>query len=299
MTITHRNHTKDQGFSQDYDKIWTFLQSLGLNDQHPLNFSWVRWEWCRSHPIFDKEHEHLTRIWEEDGDIVAVACYELRLGSGFISIKEGYEHLTEELFEYAVHHFKKDDEIKLCIPDNSRALQVIASKNGFIATNDREIDSILEIDHVDLDYTLPQGFKIVSLDETYDIKQYASVLWHGFNHGHEGPVPLAKDDLEERAYSLSGPHNDLSLKIAVTNPQGEFVSYAGLWYNELDDYCSIEPCATHPDYRKMGLGKAAIYEGIKRCAKQGAKRCMVGSNQDFYFRIGFAPYHSRTYWIKK
>ncbi len=158
---------------------------------------------------------------------------------------------------------------------------------------------MLDVSLTNLDYSLPEGFSIVSLDNCYDIEQYASVLWYGFNHGDEGPVPLGKEDLKQNAYNFEGPHNDLHLKIAVTNPEGDFVSYAGFWYNEEDDYCTLEPCATHPDYRRMGLGRAAIYEGILRCAKRGAKRCMVGSNQDFYFRIGFAPYHIRTYWTKK
>jgi len=299
MNIKHRNYTKEFGFNDDYNKIWTFMQSLGLNDTHPLNFSWVRWEWCRTLSFFDKEHEHLTRIWEENGQIVGVACYETNLGDGFISLKEGYNYLLEEMFDYAVDHFKKENMIKIAIPDNARALQLIAIKKGFIPTNDRETDSILDVSLTNLEYSLPEGFNVVSLDNHYDLEQYASVLWFGFNHAEEGPVPLGEKDLKKRAYSLAGPHNDLYLKIAITNQKGEFVSYAGFWYNEKDDFCTLEPCATHPNYRRMGLGKAAIYEGIQRCANRGAKRCVVGSNQDFYFRIGFAPYHMRTYWTKK
>ncbi len=128
MAITCRNHTRETGFSDDYNIIWTFMQSLGLNDKHPLNFSWVRWEWCRSLSSYDKEHEHLTRIWEDDGELVGVACYETTLGDGFISLKNGYNHLLEEMFDYAVDHFKKEDKIKIAIPDNARELQIIARK---------------------------------------------------------------------------------------------------------------------------------------------------------------------------
>lgn len=299
MAITFRNISHHDDFTGDYNDIWHFIRSLGLNDKNSLTFSWVRWEWCRSLSFFDKDHEHLTRIWEDDGLIVGLACYELSLGNGFLSLKEGYEELLEDMFLYACQNFAFDGKVKIAIPDNQRGLQKIASQHGFIPTNDREIDSILDIGLTDLDYHLPEGYKVVSFDDRYDLKQYASVLWFGFDHGDEGPVPISQKDLEGRARSLSGPHNDLSLKIAVTNPKGDFVSYAGLWYDETDDYCTIEPCATHPDYRKMGLARAAIYEGIKRCARKGAKRCMVGSHQDFYFKIGFAPYQSRTYWVKK
>lgn len=299
MSITFRNYTKEFGFTKDFNDVSVFLKSLGLNDIYPLNISWVRWEWCRSISYFDKSHDYLTGIWEDDGNIVGLACYETRPGDAFISIKEGYDHLLEDMFDYAVEHFKVDGQVKVAIPDKARKLQRIASKKGFIATNDRETDSMLDIALSDLEYTLPDGFKIISLEDDYDLKKYASVLWFGFDHGDEGPVPLNEDHLNDRDYNFQGPNNDLSLKIAVVNPQGDFVSYAGFWYDSNDDYCTLEPCATHPDYRRMGLGKAAIYEGIQRCAEKGAKRCIVGSNQDFYFRIGFAPYHMRTYWVKK
>jgi GNAT superfamily N-acetyltransferase len=157
----------------------------------------------------------------------------------------------------------------------------------------------LDIKATALEYSLPEGFSIISQDVDYDLKQYASVLWNGFGHAEEGPVDVSDKALAEQAYMLSGPHNNLSLKIAVKNPEGDYVSYAALWYNEGQDFCTIEPCATHPDYRRMGLGKAAIYEGISRCKKLGAKYCLVGSDQDFYYRIGFAPAIHCTYWKKR
>jgi len=297
--ITFRNYTREQGFTKDYYDVVNFMKSLGCNDVHSLNLSWVRWEWCRNSIWFDREHDYLTGIWEEDGQIVGIACYETTPGDGFLSLKPGYEWLLEEMFEYAANSFQKEGIVKIAIPDRERRLQLIAQARGFIATNDRETDSMLDVSLTDLNYKLPEGFSLVSLDDRYDLEQYASVLWFGFNHGKEGPVPLSHDDLRERERSLKGPHNDMSLKIAVANKEGQFVSYAGFWYDESQDFCTLEPCATHPDYRLMGLGKAAVYEGIKRCARRGAKRCVVGSNQDFYFHLGFAPYDMLTYWVRK
>lgn len=37
------------------------------------------------------------------------------------------------------------------------------------------------------------------------------------------------------------------------------------------DYAVIEPAATDPDYRKMGLRKAAVLEGVKRVGKEVIK----------------------------
>ena len=89
---------------------------------------------------------------------------------------------------------------------------------------------------------------------------------------------------------------ELNLKIAVKSPNGVFVSYCGMWHLPGSDYALVEPVATDPDYRKMGLGKAAVLEGVKRCAERGAKVAYVGSSQQFYYNIGFRPCSTYNWW---
>ncbi|HBP38077.1 MAG TPA: GNAT family N-acetyltransferase, partial [Clostridiales bacterium] len=57
--------------------------------------------------------------------------------------------------------------------------------------------------------------------------------------------------------------------------------------------------ATDPAYRKMGLGRAAVLEAIRRCGVLGARRAFVGSSQQFYYSIGFRPYATSTFWVRK
>lgn len=89
----------------------------------------------------------------------------------------------------------------------------------------------------------------------------------------------------------------MSLKVAVVAPDGNFVSYCGMWYDAAAGFAVVEPVATDPDYRKMGLGKAAVLEGIRRVEALGAKTALVGSSQQFYYSIGFMPYAKASEWI--
>jgi N-acetylglutamate synthase-like GNAT family acetyltransferase len=98
---------------------------------------------------------------------------------------------------------------------------------------------------------------------------------------------------------FEGPNVNLNLKIAIADPNGNFVSYCGMWYDINSEDALVEPVATEPAYRKMGLGKAAVLEGIKRCGELGAKRAFVCSSQQFYYNIGFRPYTSSTCWEEK
>ncbi len=95
------------------------------------------------------------------------------------------------------------------------------------------------------------------------------------------------------------PNVDLNLKVAVVAPNGNFVAYCGIWYDPEAGYAVIEPVATDPDYRKMGLGRVAVLEGIRRVGKLGAKTALVGSSQQFYYSIGLRPFATATLWQKK
>lgn len=49
----------------------------------------------------------------------------------------------------------------------------------------------------------------------------------------------------------------------------------------------VEPVLTIHEHRRQGLAKAVIYEACARAKALGAKRTIVVSEQEFYFRIGF------------
>ena len=68
--------------------------------------------------------------------------------------------------------------------------------------------------------------------------------------------------------------------IVVEAPDGRFVSYCGMWYEPVHSIAYVEPVATDPDYRRMGLGRAAVMEGIRRCGALGATEAWVGSDLD-------------------
>ena len=70
-------------------------------------------------------------------------------------------------------------------------------------------------------------------------------------------------------------------------------------YDKKSKSALVEPVVTEPAYRKMGLGKASVLEGIKRCGELGAIRALVGSLQQFYYNIGFRPYATSTWWKEK
>lgn len=205
------------------------------------------------------------------------------------------------MFLYAKNNLANEDKFNTIILDIDSKFQDIATDNRFIATEEKENDAIFYLDKTSTSYELPDGFHITSMKETYDLYQYKRVLWKGFNHelNGEGEFTFSNEVKEAANEEMKRPNVELNLKIAVVAPDGNFVSYCGMWYDTETDFAVIEPVATDPDYRKMGLGKAVVLEGIRRVRKNGAKKVLVGSSQQFYYSIGLRPFATSTLWRER
>lgn len=288
-------NTKGVGdFSGDFLKVRDFLRSLQQNQYYPMSYPWGRWEWMFSLPYFDTTYIDKIRIWEEEGTIVALATYESSFGEGYYVNHPSYSHLKHEVASYIVKEYTVNGKVRILIPDQDSLMQTLIRKHGLTPTDHHEYDAVIDLETATLDYPLPIGFSVVSLAEDNDMMKYHRVLWNGFNH--QGEDENLEVEIAQRRVSLSGPDVNLHHNIAVKSPNGAFVSYCGIWHKD-NDFCAlVEPVATDPAYRKMGLGKAAVLESLRRVKAAGAKCAVVGSSQVFYYRIGFNPKECATWW---
>lgn len=296
MTIKLRNYIGKAGITEDYYKIREFLLNLGYSE-----YTYARWDWMISHSYLEKEAINKIGIWEDEGNIVGLATYDCQLGEAFCLTNAQYTYLKKDILKYAKDHLNKDDEFVVMIRDDDKDFQDIAIQAGFVATERKESDAVFYVNQDSTEYSLPEGFTITSMKENLDLRKYANVLWKGFNHELDGEGELKFTEEDERRFreSMIRPNVDLSMKFATVNSDGDYVSYCGMWYDPVSEYAIIEPVATDPDYRKMGLGKAAVLEGIKRVGELGAKKVLVGSTQQFYYSIGLRPYATTTAWKER
>jgi len=95
------------------------------------------------------------------------------------------------------------------------------------------------------------------------------------------------------------PNYRKDLNIVVHAPDGSFAAYCGMWYEATNSFVYVEPVRTDPDYRGMGLGTAAVLEGIGRCGEEGATVAYVGSDQPFYLEMGFEKLFDIPLWAKQ
>jgi len=296
MEITSRNYTNEFGITPDYFKVRNFLLNLGY-----CEFVYARWDWMITHSYLEVESLDKIKLWEIDNEVIALVTFDTVLGTGYCLTKPEYSYLKREMLIYAQEHLKKDDQFKIVIPNHDIEFQSIAQDLGYFASNDSEHDAIIYADSNNFEYTLPEGLSITSMADGYNSYEYRKVLWKGFNHevNGEGPLVYTDEDTKRVDLEMRRPNVDLSLKLAVINQKGEFVAYCGMWFDSKVDFALIEPLATIPEYRHKGLSKALVYEGIKRVINQGAKEILVGSSNQFYYKIGMVPYKESAIWEKK
>lgn len=300
MTITFRNYTG----VDDYWRIAAFL----IQHYQPGNAdgNWIEpaWEYMHYHPALESAFLDRIGIWEDDGEIVAVAHYEWRLGEAFFQFHPAYHYLREEMLLYAEEHLSGVAE-----QDGRRYLQ------AFVNDNDAPFLALVQARGYEKDpegtrpmyqftipdpfppITLPEGFRLRSLADDCNWAKVHRVMWRGFNH--PGEPPAGEEELADRRKMFDTPKGRRDLKIAVEAPDGNFVAFCGMFYDPTGKFAYVEPVATDPDYRRLGLGKAAVLEGIRRCGVLGATVAFVGSDQVFYQAIGFRKVYDSECWVKR
>ena len=284
----------------DFAAISGFLYSLYQPDNRDGNWLQPIWEYAYTHPWFDQESVSRIGIWEDSGTMVGVALYELRLGEAFFQVHPASQHLKPEMLTYAEQHLSgtADDGrgyLEAYVNDfDSMFERTVRSRGYREKPGSHRPMSQLAIPDPFPPIRLPDGFRLTSLDQDNDLVKIDRVLWRGFNHPGDPPP----DSLEGRKKMQSGPHFRSDLAIVVEAPRGAFAAFGGLWFDPTNKLCYVEPVATDPDFRRMGLGTAAVLEGIRRCGELGATVAYVGSSKPFYRNMGFRKLFTQKCWRK-
>jgi GNAT superfamily N-acetyltransferase len=297
MVISFKKYSSKHGFTQEFEKVRKFLIEVNKDKMINTNFLWARWEWAMSGRHFSGESPENNGLWYDGERIVALATDEESNGKTFLITLHGYEFLKKEMLSYVKEAFRKDVKLKVLIADNDDLLQKEALEQGFVASQEWEKTSVLDISDA-LSYDLPNGFKIHSLADGYDLYKLDRCTYRGFGNGDEPPTEMPVQ-IAEGYKGYHGPNFDKSHHIYIQAPNGDYAAYCGTWYDKNTDYAYVEPVCTDPSYRKIGCAKAAVFEAAKRCGKLGAKTAYVISPQQFYYNIGFRPVDTYTSWHEK
>jgi len=295
MAVIMREYRKPQ----DYEKVNEFLIRTFNNHKYP-NWPQPRWEYALYHPNWKEDLFKYIRLWADNGKIVGMVNVEHYPGEAFIQVDPEYSFLKSEIFNWADKNIYDEDGNKkslvIQINEFDDELKEIAERKGYIK-DEREQPwftiSKFNIPEKFPEINLPDGFELKSLAEENDLYKLDRCLWKGFNHSGQPDY-----DVEGRKRMQSTPNFDKELNIVVVAPNGEYVAYSGIWMIPQFKTSYVEPVATDPSYRRMGLGKAAVLECIRRVGERGGESAIVETALPFYLSFGFRPIFQRYPWKK-
>lgn len=275
-------------FNEQYQDIYQFLLEAGKLDYNE-HFHWGRFEWMHAHSFLDEDK--LTRIVlfkDENGAIVGLITYDTSYDDrGYLIHTSSEKSLLERMIETVLESEDLGAAMKVNAKD--AVLCRMLREKGF--EKKHKCGSVLSLDLSNsLAYDMPDAYTMSPRGFAADPWQYQLVIHRGFEN--DG-IPEKWED----AFLKRIPHGNEDLKtFAIAH--NEYCAHCGLWYTTgVTAY--VEPVATVPEHRKQGLAKAVVYEACTRAKALGAKRAIVLSDQEFYFRIGFALSSEVYAWGKK
>lgn len=263
-------------FNEQYLEIYRFLlraEKQSCNEHFP----WGRFAWMHKHSYLDKERLTSIVMFREDtGEIVGMITYDTCYDDRTYLI-----HTIDDktLLNQMVDSVLENEETKAVIKVNSQdaALSQVLRERHFRRTH--RDNMLLELDlNQNLEYKISDGYFVSRPGFDVDNWQYQMVIHRGFDN-----VDIPEKSSDELL--APAPKENADLKIFALR-SGEYCAHCGLWYTE-GEAAYVEPVVTIPQHRKEGLAKAVVYEACNRARKLGAKRAIVLSDQEFYFRIGF------------
>ena len=279
----------------DFERAHKFLTET--YDAETLNSFLIPqyFEYAHMYPL-DYTKTHHFGIWEDDGKIVGIACFEMNLGyCCHLHTHKDYRFLTPELLEWA--------ECELCeIKDGKRKLEIwiagseqdkreLLQSAGF-SLSFSEPRKIFNYDKPFPERKLPEGFTLLIGNENIDLKKLQLCFWKGFDHEGEPDY-----DVDHLLFGYEAPISEKFMTAAVA-PDGEYACALGMWVDEANQYAYLEPLATVPEYRRMGLATICLVEAMKKTKERGAKYCFCGS-REFYTAIGCENLMDWELWKKE
>jgi len=280
----------------DFPRVSQFLRENFGKYYENGSMTQPHWEYIHTHPFFNYKLTHRFGIWEEDGQIVAVAVYEMNPGECYLNTKPGYKHLIPQMIEYAEKELSKSEQgirtLEFWALDHEKEFIEALINKGYEKVWE-DLINIYPYTKGFAETILPEGYSMISLEDENDIQKIHTALWKGFDHD-DNP----DDDLDCRLHMQSAPHFRKDLTIIIKSPDNCYACFCGMWLDGFNDFAYLEPLATVPEYRKKGLARAALMESMRRTSTFGASYCIGGANS-FYTKIGFTTICKDAKWKKE
>jgi ribosomal protein S18 acetylase RimI-like enzyme len=280
----------------DFERVHKFLTDTYNPDTLNSYLLPQVWEYAHHTSFFDSVRASRMGLWEDDGNIVGIAVYEMEIGEVFLHTNREYENLLPDLLNWAENELsvKANDKqhLSVWITDKEQNKAALLKQHGYACVH-REPVRIFPYNRSFSEKILPDGF-VMTDGINIDYGKLADCFWRGFNNPQLPP----DNNTDEIMQFCNAPRAKRELMRIIKSPEGNYACALVMWLDEQNHYAYLEPLAVVPEYRRMGLATIALTDAMKKTKEMGAKYCF-GGVPDFYTAIGFETVCTREIWEKE
>jgi mycothiol synthase len=273
----------------DFWRMREFLREVLLlngrreHSWHVARLDYARWHGCMN--CSKQRMEDVVFLWEVNEKIVSFIMAEGGYGNAHFSVHPSFSNLEleEEMFTVAEKNLANINEnqkrsLEIWAPDVNKLRQEIANQRGYNKADCLEQQWRRELKEPIPDIPLAPGFTIRALGNDAELLErcYASGL--GF---HEGDIKIAAENRSDPTWYRNiqtAPLYRRDLDLVAVSTTGAIAAFCTIWFDDVTRTAYYEPVATVPEYRKLGLGKTLLTEGLKRLQRMGALVAFVGGS---------------------
>jgi ribosomal protein S18 acetylase RimI-like enzyme len=311
MLIKMRRFTWEQDFEPVQDFLThTYKCTHSYQNWIPSRFENIKFGPCGTE--YQIEEDQYITIWEDTNDsdtafiskIVAVTFLKPS-GDCWIQIHPDYKLLEKEIVPWVEKQRRKmkkketqEVELRFYVDETDEKRIILLTELGYENCGLEEYNRKRPLDTLIPKYQLPQGFTIRSVDVEKDFVHYKQILTAVFPHCSHMTKRRAKIFSTALFYKKD-------LDLVVMDPHGNFTAICTVRIDPKSRIAELEPVGTHPDYRKHGLAKAIICEGLRRVQKyKPTAICISGAAvseaaNKLYESVGFTEKTEVHLWWKK
>ncbi|TFF94488.1 GNAT family N-acetyltransferase [Candidatus Thorarchaeota archaeon] len=267
-------------WNEDFENARVFLVEAFQADRPYMNWIPTQLENVAFGPCgaeyLDEEDEYI-RLWLADDRIAAFTMVKPS-GECWVNVHPDHTTHVKELVEAAEQQLlqmktggEERPKLEVFVADPSKELESVLVKRGYSLAGlegyirERAVYSPAPA------YTVPEGFIVRNANIEEEFEEYRRVLGSVFGHCANMTRSLA------RRYSTASFYN-AELDIVAVAPDGHFGAFCTVRVDPSSKITELEPVGTHPNYRRMGLAKAVICEGLKRLKKHSPTNvCIPGA----------------------
>jgi mycothiol synthase len=244
----------------------------------------------------DQDPRERIYLWESDaGDVTGWALFSPQNRSFDVFVHPAEGGRLEERFLWAEDRMaglvRTQGGRKLrtmWISEHDARLIAHLASRGFVRSDYHVLHMVRPLDGNLPSGPLPEGYAVRHVAGVHEARARAGVAYVAF--GSEKPF----DRYAERTLRfMHSPVYAPELDLVTVAPDGRFASFCICWLDDLNRVGLLEPVGTHPEFRRKGLGRVVVSEGLRRMQARGmttATICAEGDNpaaRQLYESLGF------------